>query len=116
MINCLIDDYRKNKKNKELLEYQDLNGHEYFSYHFDFNEAEKDFDAEEIEIMILSLPEKTRTVFNLFAIEGFKHKEIAEMLKMSINTSKWHLADARKKLKHMLQEKFAATKTVRYGE
>jgi RNA polymerase sigma-70 factor (ECF subfamily) len=114
MINCLIDDYRKNKRNKEFIEYQDLNGHEYGNSQVDFNDADKAFEAEEIELMILKLPERTRTVFNLFAIDGYKHIEISEMLGMSANTSKWHLADARKKLQKMLQLKLKASKIVRY--
>ena len=114
MINCLIDDYRKNKKDIEIIEYQELNGNAYFFTQTDFNDAEKLYDAEEIELMILALPDRARTVFNLFAIEGFKHKEISEMLEMSINTSKWHLADARKKLQSMLQQKTANSKIVRY--
>ena len=115
MINCLIDDYRKNKKERELIEYQDLNGHEHFTG-IDWNEADKLFDAEEIELLIMTLPTKTRTVFNLYAVDGFKHREISEMLEMSENTSKWHLADARKKLQKLLAEKMTAEKSLKYGQ
>jgi len=48
------------------------------------------------------LPIGYRTIFNLFAIEGYTHKEIAERLKISINTSKSQLIKARKKLKELL--------------
>jgi len=47
-----------------------------------------------------SLPKGYRTVFNLHAIEGYKHREIAEMLNISDNTSKTQL----KKAKEMLQK------------
>ena len=43
-----------------------------------------------------------RTVFNLYALEGFKHKEIAEQLNIKIGTSKWYLSEARKQLKEKL--------------
>ena len=43
-------------------------------------------------------------VFSLYAIEGYTHKEIAEILGISIGTSKWHLSNARKELQFMLRE------------
>ncbi len=52
--------------------------------------------------MINLLPDRSKMVFNLFAIEGYKHAEISEMMSISEGTSKWHLAEARKKLQEML--------------
>lgn len=48
------------------------------------------------------LPNGYKTVFNLYVIEGFKHREIAELLGISINTSKSQLILARKKLSEMI--------------
>ncbi len=45
---------------------------------------------------VQKLPNATRVVFNLFVFEDMKHSEIADELGISINTSKWHLANARK--------------------
>ncbi len=53
---------------------------------------------------IRRLPPATQTVFNLFAIEGFSHKEIGEMLGISEGTSKWHLSTARKTLQTIINE------------
>jgi RNA polymerase sigma-70 factor (ECF subfamily) len=53
--------------------------------------------------MLMELPEGTRTVFNLFVVDGFSHKEIGEMLGISDQTSKWHTKIARKKLKELLK-------------
>lgn len=50
---------------------------------------------EEIYQLILKLPDGYRTVFNLYAIEGFSHKEIAVQLRISENTSKTQLYKAR---------------------
>ncbi|MBX7227281.1 MAG: RNA polymerase sigma factor [Chitinophagales bacterium] len=58
-------------------------------------------NVEDLLDLLVELPPSSRTVFNLFAIEGYKHNEIAEMLQISIGTSKWHLNHARK----ILQEK-----------
>ena len=55
--------------------------------------------AEDILKSIDRLPDATRRVFILYAIEGYKHHEIAEELGISTGTSKWHLSEARKKLK-----------------
>ncbi|MEN7547065.1 sigma-70 family RNA polymerase sigma factor [Rapidithrix thailandica] len=58
--------------------------------------------AEEIYALVLKLPTGYRTVFNLYAIEGYSHKEIAEQLNISINTSKSQLSKARAMLKKLL--------------
>jgi RNA polymerase sigma-70 factor (ECF subfamily) len=57
----------------------------------------------EISNLINELPKNTGLVFNLFAIEGYKHSEIATILGISSGTSKWHLNEARKLLKQKLE-------------
>jgi RNA polymerase sigma factor (sigma-70 family) len=54
---------------------------------------------------IEKLPAASRQVFNLFIVDGYSHKEIAELLGISEGTSKWHLNAAREKLKELLVEK-----------
>jgi len=68
------------------------------------NLGESNRRKEELMAMVNSLPPKTRAVFNLFAIEGYKHKEIANMLEISDGTSKWHLNEARKLLRRKLEQ------------
>lgn len=68
------------------------------------SKALTDFHLEELLKMIRELPTGCQTVFNLFAIEGYSHKEIAEMLEVSEGTSKSQFSRARK----LLQEKIAA--------
>jgi RNA polymerase sigma-70 factor (ECF subfamily) len=46
----------------------------------------------------------TQAVFNLYVIEGYNHKEIAELLGISEGTSKWHLSEARKNLQQLINE------------
>ena len=65
--------------------------------------ADLNFDAEELENMIKRLPPVSQKVFNLFAIDGFSHKEIGTMLGISDGTSKWHLSFSRKKLKEFIE-------------
>lgn len=45
----------------------------------------------------------TRSVFNLFIVEGYSHKEIGQLLHIPEGTSKWHLSEARKHLQKMIQ-------------
>jgi RNA polymerase sigma-70 factor (ECF subfamily) len=61
-------------------------------------------DTEYIQTMIDALPEGYRTVFVLYAVEGYKHKEIAEMLAITESTSKSQLFKARKLLQQSLKK------------
>ncbi|CAN5583829.1 sigma-70 family RNA polymerase sigma factor [soil metagenome] len=61
-------------------------------------------DAERIYALIRELPPGYRTVFNLYAIEGYTHREIAEQLRISENTSKSQLSKARALLQTWLTQ------------
>jgi RNA polymerase sigma-70 factor (ECF subfamily) len=61
----------------------------------EFDSDLNDIDIEQIYSIIEKMPSGYRIVFNLFAIEGYSHKEIAELLKISENTSKSQLRKAR---------------------
>jgi len=60
---------------------------------------------EDVLKLLDELPIGYRTIFNLYIIEGFKHREIAEQLGISINTSKSQLILARKKLQSLIKKK-----------
>ncbi|HAD14130.1 MAG TPA: RNA polymerase subunit sigma-70 [Saprospirales bacterium] len=64
---------------------------------------ESEMSAKEILEVLDQLPPGYRTVFNLYVLEGFKHVEIAEMLGISINTSKSQLILAKEKLRSLLK-------------
>ena len=59
----------------------------------------------ELMAMIMELPPGFRTVFNLYAIEGFSHKEIGEMLGISESTSRTQLSRARIWLQSRIKDK-----------
>ena len=61
---------------------------------------------QEIVGMLHKLPPAYRTVFNLYAIEGYKHEEIAFMLGISVGTSKSNLFKAKESLKKILNDFF----------
>lgn len=101
MVNTLIDEYRKNKREREKVTYVE----EYYdsSDFSDVNEALSRINYNQLLVQINLLPEATKKVFNLFAIDGYSHKEIGEMLMISEGTSKWHLNSARQKLKEYIE-------------
>ena len=65
---------------------------------------EADISAREILELLEKLPPGYRTVFNLYVLEGFKHHEIADMLGVSINTSKSQLILAKEKMRNLLKK------------
>lgn len=67
---------------------------------------------EELVHHFKQLPNITRVVLNLFAFDGYTHKDIAGHLNITETTSRWHLAEARKKLKLSMQLK--THKTAKY--
>jgi len=70
----------------------------------DLDGVETMIQAEELQHMLDRLPDMSRKVFNLFAIDGWAHKEIADLLGISEGTSKWHVNHARQRLQEMLLE------------
>ena len=54
--------------------------------------------------LVHSLPDATRTVFNMYVMEGFTHKEIGNILGISEGTSKWHLSEGRRILKDKIEK------------
>ncbi len=101
VINTAINHYHKTKKHRELEEL-DLSK----------NGVQKEeqvisgISYDEIIEMVQQLSPAYRTVFNLHVIEGFKHKEIADMLGIAVGTSKSNLAKAKRNLQSILEENF----------
>ncbi|MEY5047303.1 MAG: hypothetical protein RLZZ175_662 [Bacteroidota bacterium] len=97
-VGLAIDNFRKNKN-------IDLNDSlENVDFQNDENIYSK-FSAQEIINSIAELPDGFRMIFNLYAIEGFTHKEIAEKLSISEGTSKSQFARAKMKLISLLKDK-----------
>ncbi|OQP53911.1 hypothetical protein A4D02_19645 [Niastella koreensis] len=59
--------------------------------------------ARDVMGLLQELPRNTALVFNLFVLDGYKHEEIGQLLGISGGTSKWHLNEARRLLKHKLE-------------
>ncbi|MFK7806446.1 MAG: RNA polymerase sigma factor [Saprospiraceae bacterium] len=65
--------------------------------------VEDELMADDILALLEKLPTGYRTIFNLYVLEGYKHREIAELLGISINTSKSQLILAKKRLRALLK-------------
>ena len=63
-------------------------------------------DAEKMMTLVQQLPEGYRTVFNMFIVDGYSHKEISDYLEISESTSKTQLFKARKQLQEWLKDWF----------
>jgi len=95
MVNVAIEKFRK--KN---LKFTDLRNNEYAHASLASGEdIASDLNAKELLNLVQKLPPAYQMVFNLYAFEGLKHKEIAEVLGISEGTSKSNLSDARTWLK-----------------
>lgn len=103
-INHIIDEFRKNKRYKETIDLKEeseiLNSeHGFTDDHTTWNE-----NLAVIQRAIDTLPEMSKTVFNLYAVDGYKHDEIGELLNISTSTSKVHYFRAKQKLQTLLNK------------
>ncbi len=105
MINEAISQLRKNKRLRFATEEELDNSLNYVTY------LESKIEVEEIQKIIDSLPDGYKTVFVLYAIEGYKHSEISEILQISESTSKSQLFKARKMLQNLIENK----NNIQYG-
>ena len=101
IVNTAITHYHKNLKHN--------------TYHYDIGEVQEskfenekykdsEFTGDELLKVINSLPEGYKMIFNLYAIEGYKHKEISTLLKIDINTSKSQYSRAKKLIRKKLSQ------------
>lgn len=70
----------------------------------DYDKISTELEAKDLLKMVNALPSGYRTIFNLYAIEGYSHKEIAELLGINENTSKSQLSRARMQLQKKILE------------
>ncbi len=101
MINAAIDHYRREKKHYH---------HEDIDVRMEASGGNRataldDLAHEDLIAMIQRLSPAYRAVFNLFVVDGYTHKEIGEMLRISEGTSKSNLLKAREALRKMIEQK-----------
>lgn len=100
MINTAITFYRRNLKHAY---HDDVDESHDLSYDLGPDQS-CEYTKEELLNAIQRLPAGYKLVFNMYVVEGFKHKEIADELGIDINTSKSQLSRAKKYLQRELEE------------
>ena len=96
----IIDDFRKNKRYKALFK---MSGETIYEGSVE-PEVYNHIDNDELMKTLDVLPPATKLVFNLYGIEGYSSKEIMKELDISYETVKWHIKEARKRLKKLIIE------------
>lgn len=95
VVNTALDHLKTEKKYSSQ---EDLNNAATITNH----DNNKNLEANDLLKMLQTLTVEQRNVFNLFAIEGYSHAEIADLLGITEASSKWHLFNARKQLQEMV--------------
>ena len=98
LMNTIIDEFRKNKKFDNQISAED-SAMEVF---VDNSSVELAMETEEVSIILNQIPENERLVFNLYEMEGYSHKEIAQQLGVSERSTKRFLAKAKLNLKEIV--------------
>lgn len=107
VVNTSINFYRKKSKNYET------NIDEVYNIEDNsFDNAISQISVKELLELIQELPDGYRIVFNMYVIEGYKHREIAEILDITENTSKTQLLKAKASLRKKLEEKYKIIENV----
>jgi RNA polymerase sigma factor (sigma-70 family) len=99
MVNSAINNYRSNLKHYYNSQIDDEN---FLELKDETDTFKNTYSAEYLIKLIQDLPDGYRMVFNMFEIEGYTHKEIAEILNISLSTSKTQLFHAKRTLKNKL--------------
>jgi RNA polymerase sigma-70 factor (ECF subfamily) len=110
VFNTAIDFVRQHVKYKQVMDFEAK--HEAPIH----NDGLNHLQVEDLYALIQQLPTASRTVFCLYVLDGYKHKEVANILGITEGTSKWHLAYARQELQRLLlvQQKKENKSTLSY--
>jgi RNA polymerase sigma-70 factor (ECF subfamily) len=96
VVNTITDYLRKSiniKNNHKEIQNEDAMVH---------SNSVENISYKELLALVHALPDMQRAVFNLFVFENYSHKEIGTLLNMNENNSRWHLNDARRRLKEKI--------------
>lgn len=105
-INLMINEFhKKNGVRKVEMVYTSFERGEFSDELIELPEDMADNSGQELVDMVNNLPPTTAKVFNLFALDGYKHEEVAKILGITSGASRWHVSNARILLKEMLEKR-----------
>lgn len=104
MINTAIDQFKKSIRYKGFENNEDIYALSHEDYSEEIMVEDRNSNLQKLVELVQNLPDGYRIIFNLYAIEGYKHHEIAEELGISVGTSKSQLARARKLLQKLVRQ------------
>jgi RNA polymerase sigma factor (sigma-70 family) len=97
VVHAVTDHFRRNAKDEPVKEVEEDDAY------INSEQVER-LSHKELLKVIETLPDAQREVFNLFVFENYSHKEIAKMLNLKQNNCRWHLNDARRRLKEKITQ------------
>ena len=97
VINTVADHLRKSIKHEQV--YKEIQPDDAYIE----SESVENLSHKELLKIIETLPDTQREIFNLFVFENFSHKEISKLLNINHNNCRWHLNDARRRLKEKIK-------------
>ncbi len=108
VVNTAITEYHKNKKHNYNIEIDEIKENKIEGNHY----SNEEFTQDELMNVIKTLPPGYRIIFNMYAIEGFKHKEISKEMNIDVSTSKSQYSRAKK----LIQKKLAELSKIKIHE
>lgn len=100
VFHCMSDAIKKEAKYMKFMVFED------YENQITVNNGLSNLIESDLLNLVEQLPAASADVFILFAIQGYTHADIAELKNISVGTSKWHVSDARKRLKKLILENY----------
>ena len=110
IVNTAVEHYRRSTKMYPMVNVEDVNRD------IPWVDTGENLELEDLMNMINKLSQGYKTIFNLYVVEGYSHKEIAEMLEISEGTSKSQLARARYLLMEMVKKSEIVKKSAPFAK
>lgn len=105
-VRTIINDFKKHKTYKETIVHADWENNIAPQKNIATDELSEQIDVESLLLLLHQLPEREKQVLNLYAIDGYNHREISQILEIPEGTSKWLLSEARKRMKRLIEKEF----------
>ncbi len=112
-LRSIIDEFRSQQRHYEHHVYYGQPSQDPSWPDDEMNHIAEEINLDHLMALVNQLSPMGKQVFNLYAIDGYGHKEIAGMLDISEGTSKWHLHDARKKLQASILKGYKKTTSLK---